>query len=184
MRKKTIDVTLKEVIRLSEEKVPFAQLDKISYEISKSLLDTPKDGFKLVDKLWKEVRNKEVKSNIDLLKISAMVVVLSNILGILSQKDFDKSIGKIERYNIEGGAWYITDNLATRAVRHCYSASQDKLANRVETWIKNKNKWHRRLGIVSALVGVKYCDIDVEWCLNILQDMIPQEELIVNKAIA
>ncbi|MEW6680853.1 MAG: DNA alkylation repair protein [bacterium] len=35
-----------------------------------------------------------------------------------------------------------------------------------------------------SLVGVKYCGMDVEWCLNILQDMVPQEELIVNKAIA
>lgn len=57
-----IDETRNRVVNLSEEKIPFAKLDKISYEIGKSFLDTPEDGFELVKRLWKNVKDRKVET--------------------------------------------------------------------------------------------------------------------------
>jgi 3-methyladenine DNA glycosylase AlkD len=179
-----IDATVDRILTLSEERVPFAKLDKISHEISKSFLDTPDTGFRLVGRLWEEIKNRQPKSIVETLKLSAVNIVLANILGILGEKDFNRVLNLIERYNIEGSRWYITDNLATRAVRICYGISQNRVAKKVVNWINSNNKWQRRLGVVSALIGVKYCNMEADWCLNILQEIIPENEQIVNKAIA
>ncbi len=179
-----LDLIINRVVNLTEEKIPFAKLDKISYEIGKSLLGIPKDGFELVERLWQEVKGRKVESNSDVLKVSSITVVLSNILGMLSGKHFGRVVNLIVKINLEGSNWYITDNLATRAVKGCYRTSPDKIAEKVAVWIKSDNKWHRRLGVVSTLVGVKYCNMDVDWGLNILQEIIPQDEPIVNKSIA
>jgi 3-methyladenine DNA glycosylase AlkD len=179
-----INATIERVLTLSEERAPFAKLDKISHEIGKSFIDTPETGFKLVERLWQEIKNYQPKSIVETLKLSAVNIVLANILGILGERDFKRVLNLIERYNIEGGRWYITDNLATRAVRICYGTSQKRVAEKVAIWINSNNKWQRRLGVVSALIGVKYCNMEADWCLDILQKVIPESEQIVNKAIA
>lgn len=104
-------------------------------EINKIVSKYKSGGFELVEKLWRGGYLEER-------------ILAAKILGAISKQNPELTLKLVNRYVSDIIDWAVCDTLATQGIRPIAKVKQKEILGQSKKWVKSKNPWQRRFGIV------------------------------------
>ncbi len=125
--------------------------------------------FDLVERLWKNEYFEEK-------------LLASKILGKICKKDPEKTLKLIKKFSKDISDWAVCDTLASQGIRKIVIMKQKEIFEISKEFIKSKNLWQRRFGLVLLVNFTKDKNLKKE-IEKILKKVKDDKEHYVKKAI-
>lgn len=142
--------------------VKFSELNKLATEYKSG-------GFEVVEDLWKSGTFEER-------------ILAAKILGKICKKNPDKTLTLIVKFSHQISDWAVCDTLGTAGIKNILEKKHEKIFNLSEEFIKSKNPWQRRFGLVLLINYVKKYELQNR-IKNILKAVENDDEYYVKKAV-
>lgn len=167
LRKKSSDKVKQSVLKFvpNSEKVygvKFPELNKLATEFKSG-------GFDIVENLWKSGAFEER-------------ILAAKILGKLCKENPDKTLTLITKFSDKISDWAVCDTLGTSGIKDILDKNQEKIFHLSKRFIKSKNLWQRRFGLVLLVNYTKNRELQNE-IKNILKIAENDNEYYVKKAV-
>jgi hypothetical protein len=162
------------VYKAAVQKIPFSVLNTLGVTIGRGYLAAPSGGFAFADGLWRKHGKNE-----------GIILTIANILGILGEAHGSGSLPLVEKYNVDGAAWYVTDILGSRACKRIFRPGAfAPLKHVLVRWAADPDKWNRRLAAVTIHEISKLEPFDIDGAFSILSTLMQEGDKDVKKGTA